>query len=71
MARCKASETGDPPRRGGESKRRADKSRGMRRPWKVTAVTRDEGNAAAGRFPTTSNLFRPKRSQAGGVPIIN
>ena len=30
------------------------KPRGMRRTCKYTAVTRDEGNAADGRFPTAS-----------------
>jgi hypothetical protein len=30
----------------------------MRRTEKYAAVTRDEGNAADGRFPTTSLVFR-------------
>ena len=33
---------------------RLPKSRGMRRTEKYAAVTRDEGNAADGRFPTAS-----------------
>jgi hypothetical protein len=33
---------------------RLPKSRGMKRTYKYAAVTRDEGNAADGRFPTAS-----------------
>jgi hypothetical protein len=36
---------------------RLPKSRGMRRTEKYAAVTRDEGNAADGRFPTASKTF--------------
>ena len=38
---------------GGESKRSADKSRGMRRTGKYVAMTRDEGNAVDGLFSAT------------------
>ena len=44
---------------GGESKRSADKSRGMRRTEKYAAATRDEGNAADGRFPKASKALYP------------